>query len=129
MDHLANRSFSTLSGGEKQRVLIARSLAQEADILILDEPTNHLDVHYQWLLMEIIARLQKTVLSVFHELNLACRYCDYLYVLKEGKIIDRGTPETVVTAEMLADVFGVKAHIITSEAGKPYIIHENSIAL
>ena len=121
MDHLANRSFSTLSGGEKQRVLIARSLAQEADILILDEPTNHLDVHYQWLLMEIIAKLQKTVLSVFHELNLACRYCDYLYVLKDGRIINCGPPETVVTSAMLADVFDVKAHIITSEAGKPYI--------
>ena len=66
--------------------------------------------------MEIIARLQKTVLSVFHELNLACRYCDYLYVLKDGKIIDRGTPETVVTEEMLAAVFGVNAHIITSES-------------
>ena len=127
MDHLANRSFSTLSGGEKQRVLIARSLAQEADILILDEPTNHLDVHYQWLLMEIIAQLQKTVLSVFHELNLACRYCNYLYVLKDGRIINYGTPETVVTSEMLADVFDVNAHIIKSEAGKPYIIYENSI--
>ena len=127
MDHLANRSFTTLSGGEKQRVLIARSLAQEADILILDEPTNHLDVHYQWLLMEIIAKLQKTVLSVFHELNLACKYCDYLYVLKDGHIIDYGTPDTVVTSEMLANVFGVNAHIITSEAGKPYIIYENSI--
>ena len=127
MDHLADRSFSTLSGGEKQRVLIARSLAQEADILILDEPTNHLDVHYQWLLMEIIAKLQKTVLSVFHELNLACRYCDYLYVLKDGKIIDRGPPETVVTSEMLSNVFTVNADVITSKNGKPYIIYNGSI--
>lgn len=78
MEDMANQSFSTLSGGEKQRVLIARSLAQEADILILDEPTNHLDVYYQWLLMEVIAGLKKTVLAVFHELNLACTYCDYL---------------------------------------------------
>ena len=127
MDHLADRSFSTLSGGEKQRVLIARSLAQEADILILDEPANHLDVHYQWLLMEIIAGLHKTVLAVFHELNLACRYCDYLYVLKDGCIADQGTPESVVTSEMLADVFAVNARIITSGAGKPYIVYENSI--
>ena len=127
MDHLADRSFSTLSGGEKQRVLIARSLAQEADILILDEPTNHLDVHYQWLLMEIIAKLQKTVLSVFHELNLACRYCDYLYVLKDGKIIDSGPPETVVTSEMLSNVFTVNADVITSKSGKPYIIYNGSI--
>lgn len=93
MEDLASRSFSTLSGGEKQRVLIARSLAQEADILLLDEPTNHLDVHYQWLLMDIISGLNKTVLSVFHELNLACRYCDYLYVLKDGRIAACGPPE------------------------------------
>ncbi len=127
MDHLADRSFSTLSGGEKQRVLIARSLAQEADIMILDEPTNHLDVHYQWLLMEIISKLQKTVLSVFHELNLACRYCDYLYVLKDGKIINGGLPENVVTPEMLSDVFAVNADVITSKGGKPYIIYNGSI--
>ena len=127
MDHLADRSFSTLSGGEKQRVLIARSLAQEADILILDEPTNHLDVHYQWLLMEIIAKLQKTVLSVFHELNLACRYCDYLYVLKDGYIINSGIPEEVVTPKMLSDVFAVNADVITSKSGKPYIIYNGSI--
>lgn len=127
MDALASRSFSTLSGGEKQRVLIARSLAQEADILILDEPTNHLDVHYQWLLMEIIAKLKKTVLSVFHELNLACRYCDYLYVLKDGRIVASGRPETIITAEMLASVFGVSAEIMTLKTGKPYIIYNASI--
>lgn len=69
----------------------------------------------------------KTVLSVFHELNLACRYCDYLYVLKDGYITNCGTPEVVVTTEMLADVFAVNAQIITTDAGKPYIVYENSI--
>lgn len=127
MDGLANRSFTTLSGGEKQRVLIARSLAQEADILVLDEPTNHLDVHYQWLLMEIIDKLGKTIFSVFHELNLACRYCDYLYVLKEGRIIAGGMPEKIMTSDMLADVFGVDAEVITAQSGKPYIIYNGSI--
>lgn len=127
MAHLSHRAFSTLSGGEKQRVLIARSLAQEADILVLDEPTNHLDVHYQWLLMEMIAKLQKTVLSVFHELNLACRYCDDLYVLKNGRVVSSGAPEAVITSEMLASVFEVHAEIITSKAGKPYIIYNGSI--
>lgn len=127
MEDKADRSFSTLSGGEKQRVLIARSLAQEADILLLDEPTNHLDVHYQWLVMEIISKFKKTVLSVFHELNLACRFCDYIYVLKDGRIVSQGRPELVVTPEMLSDIFGVKADIITVGAGKPYVIYQNSL--
>lgn len=126
MEAMAERSFSTLSGGEKQRVLIARSLAQEADILLLDEPTNHLDVHYQWLLMEIISGLGKTVLSVFHELNLACRFCDYLYVLKEGRILMHGRPASIVTPEMLSEVFGVRAEIITTDKGRPYIIYQSS---
>ncbi len=127
MEGLAGRPFSTLSGGEKQRVLIARSLAQEADILLLDEPTNHLDVHYQWLLMEIISGLGKTVLAVFHELNLACRYCDYIYVLQEGHVVAAGRPETVITSGLLADVFKINAEIITIEGGKVYIVYQNSI--
>ena len=128
MEAMAGRSFSTLSGGEKQRVLIARSLAQEADILLLDEPTNHLDVHYQWLLMEIISGLGKTVLSVFHELNLACRFCDYLYILKEGQILTHGRPEAIVTPELLSEVFGVRAEIITTNKGRPYIIYQSSVS-
>lgn len=127
MEDKAERSFFTLSGGEKQRVLIARSLAQKADILLLDEPTNHLDVHYQWLVMETISKLKKTVLSVFHDLNLACRFCDYIYVLKDGRIVSHGRPELVVTPEMLSDIFGVKADIITVDSGKPYVIYQNSL--
>lgn len=127
MEDKAERSFYTLSGGEKQRVLIARSLAQEADILLLDEPTNHLDVHYQWLIMEMISKLEKTVLSVFHELNLACRFCDYLYILKDGRILSHGRPEVVVTSEMLSDVFGVRAEIITVDSGRPYVVYQSSM--
>ena len=122
-----DRLFSTLSGGEKQRVLIARSLAQQADILILDEPTNHLDIHYQWHLMETIAALNKTVLSVFHELNLACKFCDYLYVLKDGQIFKHGKPKDICTVEMLRDVFRIEAEIIDREKEKPYIVYRNSI--
>lgn len=128
MEGLADRSFFTLSGGEKQRVLIARSLAQEADILVLDEPTNHLDVHYQWLLMETIAGLQKTVLAVFHELNLASAFCDWLYMLQEGRVVARGAPGEICTPELLEDVFRVKAEVISLENGQPYIIYRKSIS-
>ena len=127
MEDIANQHFSTLSGGEKQRVLIARSLAQEADILVLDEPTNHLDVHYQWLLMEVIAGLKKTVLSVFHELNLACAFCDYLFVLKDGRIAAQGTPREICTPQMLEEVFRVRADVLALEDGRPYIVYRGSI--
>ncbi|PIE98591.1 MAG: ABC transporter [Treponema sp.] len=112
MEEYAQRNFCTLSGGEKQRVLIARSLAQEADILILDEPTNHLDVHYQWALMEIIKKLDKTVLSVFHELNLAANFCDYIFVIDNGKIIAQGEPKELYTTELFAEIFRIEAEII-----------------
>lgn len=127
MESMANQPYSTLSGGEKQRVLIARSLAQEADILVLDEPTNHLDVHYQWLLMEVIASLKKTVLSVFHELNLACAFCDYLYVLQEGRIAAQGKPREIVTPKLLAEVFRVAADVVALDDGRPYIVYRGSI--
>ncbi|AGT43362.1 ABC transporter ATP-binding protein [Treponema pedis] len=127
MEEAAERNFSTLSGGEKQRVLIARSLAQEADILILDEPTNHLDVHYQWALMDIIKKLHKTVLSVFHELNLAANFCDFIFVLADGKIAARGTPQEIYTPELFAKVFRIEADIMKTANGIPYIIYKRAI--
>lgn len=82
--------FNTLSGGKKQRVLTARSLARKTDIFILDEPANHLDVYYQRNLMKLIKKLNKTVLAVFHDLSIALEYCYYIYVLGDGKNIIEG---------------------------------------
>lgn len=121
MSLYADRPFGRLSGGEKQRVLIARSLAQQADIFLLDEPTNHLDVYYQWSLMEMIKELRVTVLGVFHELNLAARFCDRIYMLKDGGIVCSGAPEEVFTPARLAEVFRVKASVAV-ESGHPHII-------
>jgi len=118
-------SFGRLSGGEKQRVLMARAIAQDTDILVMDEPTNHLDVHYQWSIMEFIKRMDKTVLGVFHELNLASTFCEYIYVLDKGEIVKQGIPEEVITKELLRSVFKVNADIIDSY-GKPYIIFKNT---
>jgi len=122
MSGFLKRSFNELSGGEKQRVLIARSLAQQADIYILDEPTNHLDVHFQWSLMELIKNLNTTVLGVFHEMNLAAFYCDELIVLNNGHIVTSGTPNEVITPKLLSDVFGVKAEVVYIDNEKPHII-------
>lgn len=127
MAQFSHRMFSNLSGGEKQRVLIARSLAQQADILLLDEPTNHLDVFYQWALMQTIKELDKTVLSVFHELNLACAFCDYLYVLNDHKIVAEGRPKDVCTPTLLEKVFRIDADVHYSETGVPQIIYKRAI--
>lgn len=104
-------NFSNLSGGEKQRTLIARALVQDTDFLILDEPTNHLDIGYQIQLMDIIKDLKTTTLSAIHDMNLAAMYCDYIVMMKEGSIISIGRPNEVITSKNLKEVFGVNAHI------------------
>lgn len=93
MYEFADRNFSTLSGGEQQRVILARALAQQTPCLILDEPTNHLDITHQLQLMELVRGLNVTVLSAIHDLNIAAMYCDRLYILKDGEIVGSGTPE------------------------------------
>lgn len=127
MELAANKYFGTLSGGEKQRVLMARSITQETDIFVLDEPTNHLDVHYQWAIMKMIHNMKKTVLGVFHELNLAARYCDYLYVLRDGKIVRKGIPCEVFTEEVMKEIFRVDVSITVGKSGRPYIIYNDAI--
>lgn len=106
-----HRSFSQLSGGEKQRTLIARALVQNTDFLILDEPTNHLDIGYQIQLMDLVKTLDITIVSAIHDINLAAMYCDYLIVMKDGEIMKMGTVEEVLTAQILKEIFGVNAYI------------------
>ncbi|NTS77774.1 ABC transporter ATP-binding protein [Catenovulum sp. SM1970] len=107
------RIFSTLSGGEQQRALIARALVQQADILILDEPTNHLDVYYQHQILSLIKKLNLSVIVTIHDLNLAAQYCDKLCLLNRGQIVSHGTPEQVLTVEQLTDVFRLPCMIDT----------------
>ena len=116
------RSFRTLSGGEKQRALIARALAQKTRFLVLDEPTNHLDVRYQMEIMDIIRGVGITTIAAIHDLNLAASYCDYIFVIDNGKIVADGSPTEVLTTELLADVFGVGAVIDDNPVtGKPRV--------
>ncbi len=107
-----DRSFLTLSGGEQQRIILARALAQQTGCLILDEPTNHLDIKYQLQLMGIIKNLNIEVIAAIHDLNIAAMYCDKLYVLKEGIIISYGTPKEVLTSELIKDVYGIDSLVI-----------------
>ncbi|GGV74861.1 ABC transporter ATP-binding protein [Streptomyces gelaticus] len=108
--HLADRGFLTLSGGEKQRVLIARALAQRPRLLVLDEPTNHLDIAQQLEVLALVRDSGLTVLTALHDLNLAALHCDLLHVIDGGRIVASGAPHDVLTAELLAEVFGVRAH-------------------
>ena len=127
MAKFKDRLFSTLSGGEKQRILMARSLTQEADIYILDEPTNHLDVYYQWHLMKLIKRLNKTVLAVFHDLSIALEYCDYLYVLNKGRIEAEGKGREVLQSDIIRNVFRVAGEVVRTGENKDRVVINDSI--
>ena len=111
MDGFEARSFSTLSGGEQQRVILARALTQETDCLVLDEPTNHLDIKYQLQIMDIVKDLGVTVIAAVHDLNIAAIYCDRLVALKDGRIAGIGTPEELLTKDFIFDMYGVESRV------------------
>ncbi|OKJ94580.1 ABC transporter ATP-binding protein [Streptomyces sp. CB03234] len=122
--HLARRGVLTLSGGERQRVLLARALVQEPKILVLDEPTNHLDVRHQVELLSLLRGSGLTVLVVLHDLNLAAAACDRLGVLSDGRLVTTGTPDDVLTTDLVHEVFGVKASIVSHPlTGDPQLLY------
>lgn len=114
MKECKDRSFQSLSGGEKQRVILARALTQSPKILILDEPTNHLDIRYRLEILSIVKELHITVLAALHDLSQAAQFCDYLYLMKQGQITTHGTPEAVMTPENIYDIFDVEASVYPS---------------
>ena len=109
---LKDRSFQSLSGGEQQRVILARALAQQPKCLILDEPTNHLDIKYQLQVMRIVKKLDIEVIAAIHDLNIAAMYCDKIYVVKDGEVIKYGTPKEVLTEKLIKEVYEVDAEVI-----------------
>lgn len=119
LESLALRDYNQISGGQQQKVIIARALAQEAKILLLDEPTSDLDIRYQLEVMEIIRRLVKekniSAIVAIHDLNLASRYCDRIVMLHNGVIFSAGTPCEVFTPENIASVYGVDASVREDE--------------
>ncbi|WP_336083800.1 ABC transporter ATP-binding protein [Nocardia sp. SSK8] len=124
---LAERTLDELSGGQRQRAWISMALAQGTDILLLDEPTTYLDLAHSLEVLDLVDRLHdelgRTVVMVLHDLNLAIRYSDELVVMAAGRIVAQGKPAEIITAELLAAVFGLEATVLTDPvSGRPMIV-------
>ncbi len=122
---LAMRDFTELSGGQQQKVVLARALAQDSQILLLDEPTSNLDIRQQLETMEIVHSLVKrekiSAIMAIHDLNLAARYADRILMLKNGMVFQIGEPFSVLTPDSIREVYGVES-VVREEDGRPYII-------
>ncbi|MEU8205840.1 ABC transporter ATP-binding protein [Streptosporangium sp. NPDC049046] len=119
---LAHAPFDRLSGGEKQRVLIARALAQRPTTMVLDEPTNHLDLRHQLDALNLVRGLGVTAVVALHDLNMAAAFCDRVCVMDAGRVVALGTPADVLTPALLAEVYRVDAEVaIHSVTGVPQV--------
>ncbi len=124
---LADRAVNTLSGGEQQRVLLARALAQQTEIILMDEPTSHLDIRHQTQVLTLARSLAheqgKAVLAVLHDLNLAASYCDLLVLMHRGRIIAHGTPQETLTAENIHQIYGARVWVRSHPtSGRPFLL-------
>jgi iron complex transport system ATP-binding protein len=131
IEDLAMSDINELSGGQQQKVLIARAIAQEPSVLLLDEPTSNLDIKHQLEVTEIIREkvIERNISAIMavHDLNLASKYTDRIIMMKDGKIFDMGTPKSVLTAENIRSVYGVVAEVINNNGGSPHIIPVRSL--
>jgi iron complex transport system ATP-binding protein len=130
IEDFALRDINEISGGERQRVLLARALAQEADTLLLDEPTSNLDIRHQLEVMEIlktlVAKKGLSVIIAIHDLNLASRYADKVVMMNKGRIFAVGAPVSVFTPETIVKAYGVES-VVKHEDGELYIVPKRPV--
>lgn len=124
---LAERNVDELSGGQRQRVWIAMALAQQTDILFLDEPTTYLDITYQVEILDLLTDLNRkrntTIVMVLHDINLSARYADYLFAIRKGELIAQGTPEEIISEDLIREVFDLECVVIKDPVSHtPFII-------
>lgn len=124
---LADRGIEELSGGQRQRVYIALALAQQTDILFLDEPTTYLDIAYQIEILDLLKELNQkrktTIVMVLHDINLSARYADYLFAMKDGRLVKQGSPEEIITAENIQEIYGIQSEILLDPiTNSPYMV-------
>ncbi len=128
----SKRSVQSLSGGERQRAYLAQAILQDSTLLLLDEPTAHLDINHQYQFLELLKDLVtqgKTILAVFHDLELAAKFSDHLLVLHQGHQFDHGPPSNILNDELLARVFKMRAHVRTNPGGEYRITYISSLKL
>ena len=124
---LADRPVDELSGGQRQRVWIAMALAQETDVLLLDEPTTYLDVAHQIEVLDLLADLNHergtTIVMVLHDMNLAARYADHVFAMRDGSVVASGAPDEVMTSELIRSVFRLECTVIADPvSGAPLVL-------
>ncbi|WP_321416847.1 ABC transporter ATP-binding protein [uncultured Desulfobacter sp.] len=127
---IALRDFDKLSGGQKQKVMLARAIAQDTDVLLLDEPTSNLDLKHQLEVLEMISSLVETnqmaAVLAMHDLNLASRFSHRMVMMKEGQVLCSGTPSEVMTPENISTVYGIHA-VVSQNEGHPYILPTGTV--
>ena len=126
LEEKRHQQLDALSGGERQRVWIAMALAQKSEILCLDEPTTYLDIYYQIELLELVKRLNEeyglTIIMVLHDMNQAIKYSDHIILMKDGKILKEGTPQQVMTKQLIKEVYGVDVIVETHDETGMYMV-------
>ncbi len=127
MTNFIDRDIDALSGGQRQRVWIAMALAQDTELILLDEPTTYLDLVHQLEVLQLLQKLNidenRTIVMVIHELNMASRFSDNIIAMKDGNIVAEGTPQQIMTSDMMKAVFSIDAHIVDDpRTGRPVCV-------